>query len=150
MEELILKIGIACVIAAIVYFVYKKHKTNGVAKPTTGMFTTDLTQEARKGTLDRIIGRDGEVERTIHILLRRKKNNPLLLGQPGVGKTAIVEGLAQKIVAGNVPNALKNKTILALDLNQLMAGTQYRGELESRLQSVLSNLQKKNSNVILF
>jgi len=150
MEEVIIKIAVALVFLAIVIFAFIKRKTGVSSKGMAGSFTNDLTAEAKLGKLDKIIGRDKEVERIIHILLRRKKNNPILLGEPGVGKTAIIEGLAQNIINEKIPGALKNKTILALDLNKLMAGTQFRGELENRLQNVLTQIQNEKSNVILF
>ena len=100
-------------------------------------YTTDLTDNARNGKLDPVIGRDAEVRRSIQILARRTKNNPVLIGQPGVGKTAIAEGLAQRIINGDVPEALANKTLLSLDMGALVAGAKYRGEFEERLKSVL-------------
>ncbi|HRQ42456.1 MAG TPA: ATP-dependent chaperone ClpB [Chloroflexota bacterium] len=110
----------------------------------------DLTQEARKGKLDPVIGRDEEIRRVIQILSRRTKNNPVLIGEPGVGKTAIAEGLAQRIVRGDVPMGLKEKRIVALDLGALVAGAKYRGEFEERLKAVLKEIQEAEGQVILF
>ncbi len=109
----------------------------------------DLTQEARKGKLDPVIGREREIERVMQILLRRKKNNPILIGEPGVGKTAIVEGLAQKIATGDVPELLKGKVIFSLDIAALIAGTKYRGEFEKRLKKVINTVED-DKNIILF
>ncbi|URJ32070.1 ATP-dependent chaperone ClpB [Blochmannia endosymbiont of Camponotus modoc] len=113
-------------------------------------FTVDITKFAEQGNLDPVIGRDEEIRRTIQVLQRRTKNNPVLIGQPGVGKTAIVEGLAQRIINGEVPEGLKHSRILALDMGGLLAGTKYRGEFEERLKSVLNDVSKEDSNIILF
>jgi len=113
-------------------------------------YTTDLTDAARNGKLDPVIGREAEVRRTVQILARRTKNNPVLIGQPGVGKTAIAEGLAQRIINGDVPQALANKSLLSLDMGALVAGAKYRGEFEERLKSVLKEVQSRDGEVILF
>jgi ATP-dependent Clp protease ATP-binding subunit ClpB len=113
-------------------------------------YATDLTERASKGKMDPVIGRDEEIRRVIQVLSRRTKNNPVLIGEPGVGKTAIAEGLAQRIVAGDVPEGLKNKRVVALDMGQLLAGAKYRGEFEDRLKAVIKEIVDSNGQIILF
>src|SRR5918997_2613350 len=110
----------------------------------------DLTQAARDGDLDPVIGRDDEIRRLVQVLSRRTKNNPVLIGEPGVGKTAIVEGLAQRLASGDVPEGLKDRRVLALDLTQLLAGAKFRGEFEERLKAVLAEVQAAAGRIILF
>ena len=126
----------------------EKTKEGGLP-PALEFFTTNLTDEKLQKSIDPVIGRAREIERLIHILCRRTKNNPALIGEPGVGKTAIVEGLAKKILAGDVPDILLNKKVLKLDLSLVIAGTMYRGEFESRLKQILDEI-KKDPNIILF
>ena len=132
----------------------RKEKAAGGKKgdgktPTLDQFTRDLTQAAREGRLDPVIGRAREVERIVQILSRRTKNNPVLIGEPGVGKSAVVEGLAQQIVSGNIPELLKNKRVLSLDLSGMLAGAKYRGEFEERLKNAMEEIQKSD-DIILF
>src|SRR5205085_416027 len=118
--------------------------------PTLDKYSRDLTKLAREGKLDPVIGRAREIETTIEVLARRKKNNPVLIGEPGVGKTAIVEGLAQRIVAGDVPEALRDKRLVELSVNAMVAGSKYRGEFEERVQQVLKEVTERQDQQILF
>src|ERR1700722_1859877 len=113
-------------------------------------YSTDLVEMARQGKIDPVVGRDTEIRRVIQVLSRRRKNNPVLIGEPGVGKTAIVEGLAHRIVMGDVPQNLKDKRVVALDMGALVAGAKYRGEFEDRLKAVLREVQESQGRIILF
>ena len=113
-------------------------------------YLIDITKQAEEGKLDPVIGRDTEIRRTIQVLQRRTKNNPVLIGEPGVGKTAIIEGLAQRIINKEVPSGLKDKTIMQLDLAALLAGSKFRGDFEERLKSVIKEIEKNNDKYILF
>lgn len=132
------------------YMAYTNSAEGDEKKQTLEKYGQDLTAKAKEGKLDPVIGRDEEIRRVIEILSRRKKNNPVLIGEPGVGKTAIVEGLARRVVAGDVPESLKNKTIYALDLAALVAGAKYRGEFEERLKKVLKLVSESGGQIIMF
>lgn len=136
--------------AAVGAWLYKENLREKSQTPTLDMFSKDLTGLARQGKLDPVIGREHEIQRVIQILSRRTKNNPVLIGNSGVGKTAIVEELANKLARGDVPTPLKGKRVLSLDLSALVAGTKYRGEFEKRLKLVLNEIIGARRNVILF
>ncbi len=121
----------------------------GIDTPVLNQFSRDLTESARSGELDPVVGRGTEIERIVQILSRRRKNNPVLIGEPGVGKSAIVEGLAQLIVEGNIPEILRGKRVISLDLASMLAGAKYRGEFEERLKNAMAEI-KKAGNIILF
>ncbi len=138
------------VLLAIGAYIYFRDTDRLEGSDDTDELTTDLTARARAGKLPEIVGMDTVVERLIHVIARKQKNNPLLIGEPGVGKTAAIEGLAQRIVRGQVPEMFKKKRVLSLNLNVLLAGTKYRGELEKRLQGLLRSLEAENRGTILF
>ena len=126
----------------------QQEEENG--KSALEKYCRDLTEAARKDELDPVIGRDVEIQRMIQILIRRTKNNPVLIGEPGVGKSAVAEGLAQRIVRGDVPDSLKDRTIFSLDMGSLIAGAKFRGEFEERLKAVLAEIKKSEGRIILF
>lgn len=138
------------VLLAIAAYIYFRDKEHHESDSDENELTTDLTAQARAGKLPEIVGMESVVERLIHVIARKQKNNPLLIGEPGVGKTAAIEGLAQRIVRGQVPESFKGKRVLSLNLNVLLAGTKYRGDLEKRLQGLLRSLEAENRGTILF
>lgn len=132
------------------FYLVRKPSLSGKMHRTDALFTADITALAERGELEPFAGREAEIDRVIHIIMRRSKNNPLLIGNPGVGKTAIVHGLAVRMHHNDVPTSLIGKRVLALDLGAIMAGSQYRGELEKRLQSLLADLERDPRHTILF
>ncbi len=139
---------VVAVLGVFGYTLWRRQKPTESA--TTSDFTQDLTELARSGKLDPVVGMDEVIERVLHVIARKAKNNPLLIGEPGVGKTAVVEGLAQRIAKGDVPEAFKDKHILSLHLADILSGTKYRGELEGRLRGMLSRLERDERKYILF
>lgn len=154
MNDFYISIGIIAGFVTLygVYWYWQKSKS----KPKSGRsghisaYTHDWTKDALEGKLDPVIGRDEEIERVIHILMRRRKNNPLLIGDPGVGKTAVIEGLALRIANSDVPTPLLNKRVLALDLTGMISGTKYRGELEERVRHLTKEIESMSRSIILF
>ncbi len=148
-EQIYLVLAILAFMGA-AYVYQRRQATGGSQKGVGANFTTDLSALAEQGKLDPVSGRDEETDRLIHVLMRRTKNNPLLIGQPGVGKTAVVEGLALRIAQGNIAEALKDKRVLVLDMAMLVGGTKYRGELENRLKKMIDHLESLSGRAILF
>jgi ATP-dependent Clp protease ATP-binding subunit ClpC len=148
-------LGALILAGVVIFFLFRRHhvgtsSSSGGATPTLAQYCRDLTQQATDGKLDPVVGRDEEIERVIQVLSRRTKNNPVLVGQPGVGKTAIAEGLALAIASGQVPAALREKKVLALDLPGLISGTKYRGEFEQRLKRIADEITAAQRRIILF
>ena len=142
---------VAIILAIAGAFLLRRQQQDGATlEQSPSSFTHDLSLMAARGTLEPFDGREKEVDRAMHIIMRRSKNNPLLIGNPGVGKTAIVHGLAQRIHDGDVPKSLVGKRVLSLDLNAILAGSQYRGEMEKRLRSLLGSLERDSRKIILF
>jgi ATP-dependent Clp protease ATP-binding subunit ClpC len=146
----LLYLGGGLLVGILAAVLYRENFTNKVQSGLLALYSKDLTDLARKGKLDPVIGREHEIQRVIQILARRTKNNPVLIGESGVGKTAIVEELAQEIAKGNVPDILKGKKVLALDLSGLVAGTKYRGEFEKRLKTITDEIIAAERQIILF
>jgi ATP-dependent Clp protease ATP-binding subunit ClpC len=132
------------------YFISRKKDDEGFKGSAISSFAEDLTEKARQKKLDPVIGRKEEIERAIQILSRRSKNNPILIGKAGVGKTAIVEGLAERIVEGSVPAELRSKRVFSLDVSEMVSGTKYRGEFEQRMKALMAEITMANRNIILF
>lgn len=153
-ESIIIASGVAIAAMFFAYQYFTGQQRKAAKAPVRGKvlssFATNLTDKARAGKIDPFVGREDEIERAIHILMRRTKNNPLLIGEPGVGKTAVVEGIALRMINGDIPEKLKDKEIYALDLNALVADTKYRGDLEKRLHSLMQELDGIADQLILF
>lgn len=149
-------LGLAILIGVGLFYWYSQKRQReggggeGGIRSVLEKYTHDLSQDAEEGKLDAVIGREEEIERVIHILSRRSKNNPLLLGEPGVGKTAVVEGIARKIAAGDIPPTIKGKRVLGLDLGALIGGTKYRGEFEDRMKKLTNEIRDRGRQIILF
>ena len=143
---------IVAIIVAIFYFYKKKNNNNSSSVSTKNleMYAVDLTRQAKAGTIDPVVGREEEINRATQILTRRTKNNVILVGLPGVGKTAVVEGLASRIASGDVPNVLLNKRVLLLQVSEILAGTKYRGEFEQRIKGIVQEIRNSNRTIILF
>lgn len=150
----IVPVLIIAAITAVIYYIaiVKKNKSGGGGKstPFLNLYTTDFTELARLGKIDPVVGREDEIRRLSQVLTRREKNNGILIGDPGVGKTAVVEALAARIVSGDVPDTLANKRVLALDVTTLMSGTKYRGEFEERAKKIINEISRSNRSIILF
>lgn len=159
--EILRWVGIVLLVGGVTFYIFFKKKGEGAsmpsfsfskkgAMPTLEMYAVDLTELARTGKIDSVVGRETEIMRVTQVLTRRTKNNVILAGPPGVGKTAIVEGLAQRIASGDVPDVLKNKRVLSLRVAELLAGTKYRGEFEERVKRVIEEIRNSNRTIILF
>lgn len=139
------------IIVAIFYFIKKKNdQSTTVSTKNLEMYAVDLTRQAKEGTIDPVVGREEEINRATQILTRRTKNNVILVGLPGVGKTAVVEGLASRIASGDVPNVLLNKRVLLLQVSEILAGTKYRGEFEQRIKGIIQEIRNSKRTIILF
>lgn len=149
-QQFIVQMSVGILILAILVGSFYRQKKKGKVSNGPVPFAHDLLQRARDGKLDKISGRDAEIDRMVHIMMRRTKNNPLLIGQPGVGKTAIVEGLAMKMIANDVPEAMQKKQLFSLDVSSLVAETKFRGELENRMQGLMKALERFDGQVMLF
>ncbi len=141
---------LAVILVAVFYFYKRKNIGSSIDTHNLDMYAVDLTAQAKKGTIDPVVGRDEEINRATQILTRRTKNNVILVGQPGVGKTAVVEGLASRIATGEVPEVLLNKRVLLLQVSEILAGTKYRGEFEQRIKGLITEIRNSKRTIILF